>query len=126
IDYQAKGVVINNLGVEKLAGKDVYHLTVKRKNGPLQHYYLDTETGLEAKVATEVSQGGAIAQGGQMMRVETEMSDYRTIDGHTVPFKMRQSINGQVQAEIAIATVEFNGEMPDTLFKAPKASGLPR
>lgn len=120
IDYQAKGVAINNLGVEKLGDRSVYHLTVKRKTGPLQHYYLDTETGLEAKVATEVSQGGAITQGGPTMRVETEMSDYRTIDGHTVPFRMRQSINGQLQAEIAIATVEFNAEMPDSLFKLPK------
>jgi outer membrane lipoprotein-sorting protein len=114
IDYQDKGVVIKNLGVEKLGGKDVFHLTVQRKTGPLQHYYLDTATGLEAKVSTEVTQGGATA------RVDTEMSDYRTVEGRVVPFRLRQSVNGQLAAEIAIEKVEFNVEMPDTLFKLPK------
>jgi len=126
IDYQAKGVVINNLGVEKVAGRDVYHLAVKRKTGPLQHYYLDTETGLEAKVSTDVSQGGAITQSGPTMKIETEMSDYRAVEGRMVPFKLRQSVDRQVQAEITIETVEFNGEMPDALFKVPMTSGVPR
>jgi outer membrane lipoprotein-sorting protein len=114
IDYQDKGVVIKNLGVEKLGGKDVFHLTVQRKTGPLQHYYLDMSTGPEAKVTTEVTQGGATA------RVDTEMSDYRTVEGRVVPFRLRQSVNGQLAAEIAIEKVEFNVEMPDTLFKLPK------
>ena len=114
IDYQAKGVVIKNLGVEKLGGKDVFHLTVQRKTGPLQHYYIDVATGLEAKVSTEVAQGGATA------RVDTELSDYRTVEGRVVPFRLRQSVNGQVAAEITIEKVEFNVEMPDTLFKLPR------
>lgn len=120
IDYQSKGVIIKSLGVEKLGGRDVHHLTVTRKTGPVQHYYLDAETGLEAKVVTEVSQGGAMSQGGQTAKVETEMSDYRTVDGRTVPFRMRQSVNGQVAAEMTIDTVAFNVEMPDSLFTLPK------
>lgn len=118
VDYRTKGVAIDLAGVEKLNGKDVYHLTVRRKSGPQQHYFLDTQTGLEAKVSTEVSQGGSIA------KVDTELSDYRDVEGRMVPFKTRQLVNGQAAAEMTIDRVEFNVPMADTLFKMPVKPGL--
>jgi len=113
VDYRTKGVTIELVGVEKLAGKDVYHLKVQRKNGPVQHYYLDAQTSLEAKVTSEVAQGGSSAT------VDTELSDYRTVEGRVVPFKTRQLVNGQPAAEMTIDRVEFNVPMPDSLFKMP-------
>lgn len=113
VDYRNKGVTIELVGVEKLGGKDVYHLKVSRRNGPLQHYFLDALTGLEAKVSTEASQGGTTAT------VDTELSDYREVEGRMVPFKTRQLVNGQLAAEMTIDSVEFNVPMADTLFKMP-------
>jgi outer membrane lipoprotein-sorting protein len=117
VDYKTKGLTIDLVGVEKLNGKDVYHLKVTRKVGPPQHYFLDTQTGLEAKVRTEVSQGATQAT------VETELSDYRDVEGRKVPFKTRQLVNGQLAAEMTIERVEFNVEMPDTIFKMPRPGG---
>lgn len=113
IDYRTKGVAIELVGVEKLNGRDVYNLAVKRFAGPVQHYFLDTQTGLEAKVSTDVSQGGSFA------KVETELSDYRNVEERMVPFKNRQFVNGQLVAEMTIEHVEFNVPMADTLFKMP-------
>lgn len=113
VDYESKGITIELLGVPKLNGRDVYHLKVSKKDGVAQHYYLDASTGLESKVSTEVSQGGDTA------RVDTELSDYRKIDGRMVPFKTRQSVNGELQAEMTVETVEFNLPMPDSLFAMP-------
>ena len=117
VDYKSKGFTIDLVGLEKLNGKDVYHLKVTRKTGPSQHYFLDAQTGLEAKVRTEVSQGASQAT------VETELSDYRNVEGRMVPFKTRQLVNGQLAAEMTIEQVEFNVPMPDTLFKMPRSVG---
>ena len=114
IDYRAKGVTINLVGVETLNGKQVYHLSVQRKNAPVQQYFLDKETALEVKVSAEPSQGPSRA------KVDTELSDYRTVDGRVVPFRMRQFVNGALAAEMVFDRVEFNVPMPDTLFKIPK------
>lgn len=113
IDYRTKGVTIELVGVEKLGGKDVYHLKVSRKNGPLQHYFLDAQTGLEATVSTEVAQGGTTAT------VATELGDYRNVEGRMVPFTTRQLVNGQLAAAMTFDKVEFNVPMADTLFKMP-------
>lgn len=113
VDYRTKGVTIDLVGVEKLGGKDVYHLKVSRKNGLLQHYFLDAQTGLEVTVSTEVSQGGTTAT------VATQLGDYRNVEGRMVPFKTRQIVNGQLAAEMTFDRVEFNVPMADTLFKMP-------
>ena len=117
VDYKSKGLIIDLVGLEKLNGKDVYHLKVTRKTGPSQHYFLDAQTGLEAKVRTEVTQGASQAT------VETELSDYRDVEGRMVPFKTRQLVNGQAAAEMTIEQVQFNLPMPDTLFKMPRLVG---
>lgn len=113
VDYRAKGVTVDLVGVEKLNGRDVCHLKVTKKGGVPQHYFLDAETGLEAKVSTEVSQEG------NTVAVDTELGDYRKVEGRMVPFKTRQIVNGQTAAEMTIETVEFNVPMADTLFKMP-------
>lgn len=116
VDYAKRGITIDLVGRETLNGRSVYHLKVSRKNAPVQHYFLDTETGLEAKVATEASQGGVTA------KVETEIGDFRNVDGRMVPFKTRQFVDGRPAAEMTIESVEFNGDVPDSLFKIPSAT----
>jgi hypothetical protein len=113
VDYKTRGITIALVGRQALNGREVYHLTVSRKNGPVQNYYLDAETMLETKVSTKVSQGGSSSL------VETEIADYRTVDGRTVPFKTRQLVDAQLAAEMTFETIEFNVAMPDSLFRMP-------
>jgi outer membrane lipoprotein-sorting protein len=108
VDYKAKGHTIELVGTVALGTKKVHHLKVTRKGQPVQHYYLDTETGYEVKVTTEAGAGPA---------VESELSEYRTIDGVQVPHLIRVLQGGQVQAELRITKVEFNVPLDDALFK---------
>lgn len=115
LTYKQQGHTVELLPDETLDGRKVHHLKVTRKNGPEQHYYLDAATALEAKVATEVDADG------QKLRSEMLLSDYRTVDGRTVPFKARQMLNGDLAAELTFEKVEFNVPMEDSIFRMPAA-----
>jgi outer membrane lipoprotein-sorting protein len=116
VDYKSRGIVIELVGNEKLEGKDVYHLKVTPKGGDMQDYYLDATTGLEIKVTRP------IAQGGMKMSIETELSNYKEVDGMMVPFTTRQSLNGSPAAQVTVQKVEFNVPIDDALFKMPAAA----
>ncbi len=110
IDYKTKGHTVELVGTEAVAigTKKAYHLKVTRKDQPAQHFYLDVETGVELKVTTEA---------GATPSTETELSDYRTVDGVMVPFQIRIVRGGQVQAELRLEKVEFNVPIDDAIFK---------
>lgn len=114
IDYKEKGHKIEYKGKETDAGKQVYHLVVTAKQGPVAHYYIDATTGLETKTVMEIEDP---AMKGQL---ETRMSDYREVDGRMIPFSMTQVMNGNTLAEMRFEKVEFNVPLDDALFKMPK------
>jgi outer membrane lipoprotein-sorting protein len=108
VEYRAKGHTVELVGTESVGAKKAHHLKVTRKDLPAQHFYLDTETGLELRVTTEAGSGPA---------TDTELSDYRTVDGVQVAHMIRISQNGAVIGELRIATIEFNVPLADALFK---------
>jgi outer membrane lipoprotein-sorting protein len=117
LDYKAKGNTIELVGKEKLGdadGTEVYHLKVTMKGGDIHHYYLDASKGIELKKGQEVDLGT-----GEKQTLETEMSDYRQVDGVLVPHSIRQMMNGKPVAQMSIDKVEFNAVVEDTLFRMP-------
>ena len=106
VDYKAKGYTVELVATVAVAGKQAHHLKVTRADAPTQHYYLDPDTFVELKVATE----GAVAS-------DTELSDYRDIDGIMVPHAIKISQGGMVQAELRILKVEFNVPLDDAMFR---------
>ena len=58
-------------------------------------------------------------QGGKTTRIETQLGDYREVDGRMVPFSIRQLVNGTVTASTTLDSVEFNAPADDSLFKMP-------
>jgi len=114
LDYKTKGHTIDFVGKETDGGKPVNHLRVTTKGGLKYDYYLDAETGLETKFTTT-----AEAQG-QKMEIEARMSDYRTIEGRTLPFKVTQFMNGNQVVELKYEKIEFNVPLDDAIFKMPK------
>lgn len=107
IDWKAKGHTIELVGRAVVGGKQTYQLKVTRKGQSTQQYFLDAETGVELKVTTEAATGA----------VETELSDYRAVEGILVPHMIRVMQGGGVQAELRISKVEFNVPLEDSLFK---------
>jgi len=113
LDYKAKGHTIELLGTENINGKPAYHLKVTRKQGAVQHYYLDAETALEAR------QVETLEQGTQKAEVAIDFSNYKTVDGMAVPFTLKQSINGKPVAEVTVSKWEANIPIEDSLFQMP-------
>ena len=114
LDYKTKGNSVELVGTESLDGGKVYHLKVTTKNGLVQHYYLDADTGLEKKTSVTIDQGG------QSVTVVSELSDYRDVEGLKVPFKVKQSINGTPLSELTIDKLEVNVPIEDSIFRMPK------
>lgn len=108
IDYKAKGHTVELVGTETLGSKKVHHLKVTRKGQPTQHYYLDVDSGVELKISTE---------GGASPASDTELSDYRVVNGIQVPHQIKVMQGGMVQAEVRITKVEFNIPLEDAIFK---------
>jgi len=116
INYKAKGTVIELVGKEKLDGRDVYHLKVTGKGNNVQQYYLDAETGLEAKTTAEVDMMGT----GQKQMLEVVMSNYQKVEGISLPHTVAQTIDGKPMLQMTLDKIELNPTLDETLFKMPK------
>jgi outer membrane lipoprotein-sorting protein len=112
LDYKDKGYTVDL--VPSLEPGAQPRLRVTKKSGRMQLIYLDPATFLEQRITTELDQGGT------KMLVETELTNYKPVDGMMVPFTIRQLVNGQVQAEVTYERVQFNLPLADDLFKMPK------
>ena len=115
INYKAKGNAIELVGKEQLDGKDVYHLKVTTKGGPVQHYLLDADSGIELRMSAEVELGG-----GQKQTLTTAMSNYKQVDGIMIPHTVTQTADGKTMLQWTITTVEFNAVPDDSIFRLPK------
>ena len=60
-----------------------------------------------------------VDQGGVKSEVTTDLSNYQTVDGLTMPFTMKQSVNGAAVAEVTIAKWEVNLPIDDDVFRMP-------
>jgi outer membrane lipoprotein-sorting protein len=113
MDYAAKGHKIELVGKEKVGGTEVYHLKLTKKGGSVEHYYLDTESGIEVKRTVDVDAGG------MKQTIETELSNFKSVDGIMIPHTMKQSVNGTPLAQMNVEKIEFNAPIEDTLFRMP-------
>ena len=114
LDYQAKGMKVELVGTESEGERKLHHLVLTPKVGPRMHYFIDAGTGLESRLLIESDEGG------QPTRMEIRFSDYRTVDGRTVPFSTTQVVNGNEAGQIKFEKVEFNIPLDDAIFKMQK------
>lgn len=113
IDYKAKGNTVEVVGTEDVGGVKAHHLKVTSKTGRVQHLYIDVARGVELKNVSELDMGAGLT------KVETELSDYRVVDGILVPFSMRITGAPTGQMTMTVDKVEFNVVTDDKIFKRP-------
>jgi outer membrane lipoprotein-sorting protein len=114
MDYAAKGHKAELVGKEKVGTADVYHIRLTKKDGGVEDFFMDVNTGLEVKRAMEMNAGGV------KQRLESELSNYKTVDGMMIPHTLTQSVNGAPVMQMTIEKIEFNPPMDDALFRMPK------
>lgn len=107
VDYASRGTSAEFAGVEEYDGSQVHHIKLTSKTGMVQHVYLDVQTALERRIVTEGPAG----------RVEQVLSDYRQVEGMTVPFQITMVNGGLVVGQVNVQTVEFNADLDDSLFR---------
>jgi outer membrane lipoprotein-sorting protein len=110
IDHQAKGFMVELVGIEPVGTQKAYHVKITRKLLPTQHFYLDTTSYMVVRIVTDMGAGP---------KLETELGRYRAVDGIMVPTSMKSLANGMETSDISIDTVEFNVPMDAALFRAP-------
>ena len=70
--------------------------------------------------APEVTPPTEVEAAGIKQTLESEMSDYKSVDGIMIPHTLKQSVNGSPRMEMTIEKIELNAPIDDALFKMPK------
>lgn len=101
-------------GTVKVGGSPAYKIRLTPKTGSPETQYFDVKSGLPVRTDQVVeSPQGKIA-------IETYPSDYRTVGGVKIPFKMRQ-VMGPTEAILVMTEVKPNATIEDSVFAQPKA-----
>lgn len=106
-----KGYKITYLGGELLHGVPVEVLQLVDDEGPTMRVYVDSVTHLITRVV------GTFGTGQGTSELAAEFSDYRTVEGIKVPFRVVNFSGTNKIAETLVVEVRFNKDMPDSLFK---------
>jgi hypothetical protein len=114
LDYKEKGHKVELVGKETEEGHDVYHLRVTRKGGDVQHYYLDSDTGIERKITSTLK-----GPNGQTASATIEFDDFRDVEGLKAPFSIKNILDGHLISHITVSKVEFNVPVEASLFEMP-------
>jgi hypothetical protein len=120
-DYQAKGLEVELLGRETVDGKEAFKIQVTRKDGNVEHYYLDARSYLPVKVEVKRAAGGGEVEG------ETRIGGYRPAGGILWPHVIENGARGRPEKQkITVEAIEVNPVIDDARFRMPGAAGPPR
>jgi len=110
------GAAIVNGGAVTEGNASYEVLTITPKGGKAFDAWFDARTHLLAKILEK--------QSAQM--VTTTMSDYRSVDGVMVPYKLviDQGVGAKYLQTVSVTNVAFLGAQPDATYAAPKVAVL--
>ncbi len=111
LHYKDAGMKLELVPDQKLAGKDVIVLLLTPKSGSVVRMFLDPETYLVARTVTTIDS----PQASGPIEQTSELSDYRTVDGVKVPFRIENS-NPMQSLKLLFTSVEHNVPIDDAMF----------
>jgi outer membrane lipoprotein-sorting protein len=116
IDYREKGDTIELVGKDDVNGTAAHKLKITLNDGSAQFLFLDANSGLELKQTRKVKQGGQEAE------ENIFFSNYKQVNGLTLPFSIKSTTAGKPDQQITIENVETNPVVDDSVFKMPAAA----
>ena len=99
-------------GKQKVGARETYLIEADPGDGSLRRMYFDAATGL--MVRNEIERDTPQGRG----TYETELDDYKEVDGVKLPFTVRQS-NPGVSFTIKVTEVQHNVPIEDAKFAKP-------
>jgi hypothetical protein len=116
LDWKAKGHALELLGRQKLSDRDTWALRLTTAKGNLRTLFLDARTFLEACIE------GTRTLGGEELMIESWLSDYRSVDGIQLPFRIESGPKGlRERQRIAFDKAELNVPLDAARFRMPAA-----
>jgi outer membrane lipoprotein-sorting protein len=120
VDWQKKGHQVRLVGKTAVDGTPAYELEIKLKSGDVRHDFLDAETFLT------ILEASTHEEGDQVLEVETEVGNYRSVDGLMLPFRLESTMKGAPRGAgaqtVTVDTYELGGVIPDDHFTFPAAT----
>ena len=117
IDYAAKGTKVALEGVEKVDARDAWKLKLTLKDGAVQHVWIDQKSFLDVKV-----EGTPRRMDGKMHTVWIMQSDFRSVQGVTLPFELETVVEGYPDRHrMQLEKVAVNPKLDDNRFVKPAA-----
>jgi hypothetical protein len=115
IDYQAKGVALESVSIDKIDGRKTYHLHMKAPAGDAQDVWVDAKTFLDVKY-DRVS----YRANGDPGIVSVGYREFKTIEGLQIPSILEIGGGaGTPSARMVIEKVALNPPLKDKDFTKP-------
>ena len=110
-DYKDKGNKVELLGTSEDGSANIIKLTTAE--GDEITVWISKETSLMSKVITiQMAQG-------METEIETELKDYKVVEGIPTAHYMGSKMGGQVVSTVTFESIEFNKTLDDSLFGKP-------
>ncbi len=114
-DYKERGATLESQGKEKVDGTDTLKLKLTTKDKKDMILWLDADSYLLVKLATQVEQQG------QVINVTSKMGDYKAVGGIMVAHSIEAIPEGiPMTQKITIEKAEVNVPIEDSRFEMPK------
>jgi hypothetical protein len=119
VDYAAKGHKVELTGKDSRFGGEAFRLRLRLKSGDIRYWYID------AKSYRQIAEEGERPSPRGLVRIETRLSDHRTVDGLLVPFALEINAGGEERQRLVFDKVEVNPALDDTRFAVPTGAKPP-
>ena len=107
-DPDKSRMIVQMVGVEKVRGRDAYHLQAQTGPGITREVFFDARTHL---IAREARAGEQI-----------DYDDYRPVNGIQMPFRLEVHRGSHVY-KVSVTRAEVNAPVDDSVFNFPNAPG---
>ena len=120
VNYRAKGVKVEYVGMDEVEGTDAYKLKVTLPSGDVRFYYMDTDYYVPIKIDTKRIVRGAERE------YETILGDYKEVNGWYLPFSVESGVKGiPLRSKVTYEKIEANVALDDSRFARPASKGGP-
>jgi outer membrane lipoprotein-sorting protein len=118
LDAVAQGTKVELEGTDKIDGNNAYRLKLTRKDGSVQHVWIDAISFLDVRV-----EGTPRLMDGKMHKVYVTQRDFRAEQGLQVPRVLETSVEGYPEThKMVIEKVSLNPVLEDKLFTKPSGT----
>jgi outer membrane lipoprotein-sorting protein len=106
VDHAAKGHKVELLGKEDVDGTECYKIKATLAGGKEMTFFIDQASNLIIRTKNKVKANG------QEMDVQTDLSDYKEVEGVKMPYSITVGFG-----TILISSIKVNQTIPESAFK---------